>query len=546
MNDILANDFNIADRLTEVAADRGSAWALADASHPDGRRLSFQELEEEVDKVALGFIASGFEPGDRVLMFLKPSFDFFVALWAAFRIGAVPVFIDPSMGTQPVLRAVRESAPRRVVANELVAWLARLYPRAFSSVETWIRPRTFGLLGTSFDGIRRRARDLGEDPRDPSGPDALAAILFTSGATGFPKGVKYTHRVFDAQRLALGSSLGIRAGEVDYSAFPLFSMFSLTLGASVVVPNMDTTRPGAVDPAPVLEAFEFFGVTFAFGSPAFWRRLVMSERKSGFRGLERLLMAGAPAPPDLLRRLVHLLSPHADVFTPYGATESLPVCMASGRENLSGPLAQTSEGAGTWLGRPLPQVELRIISISDEPLESWNQVQTVEPGTVGEIVVHSPMTTEGYFMRPVADASSKIRDDDGRLWHRMGDLGYLDEHGAVWYCGRKAHRVETPRGTLYPVQVEALVNQHPRVSRSALVGIGARGVERPVIIAECRSGERPRNVSDRRRLASEIRACSGLPDVERVLFRAALPVDARHNAKIRRDALKEWAERRIR
>jgi acyl-CoA synthetase (AMP-forming)/AMP-acid ligase II len=541
----LPSDFNIADRLTEVAAERGGAWALADASRPDGRRLSFRELDELATEFARGLVASGFEPGDRVLVFVKPSFDFFVGIWGLFRMGAVPVFVDPAMGTKPVLRAVREAAPRRVMAIELVLWLAKLYPRVFSSVETWIRPTGWGVLGRSFSAVRRRGRGSEEDPRDGSGPDALAAILFTSGATGFPKGVKYTHSTFDAQRLALGASLGISAGEVDYSAFPLFSMFSTTLGASVVVPNMDTTKPGAVDPDPVLEAFEFFGVTYAFGSPAFWRRLVESERRSGLRRLHRVLMAGAPAPIDLLQRLLRTLAPDADVFTPYGATESLPVTMPSARENLSGPADRTLQGEGTWVGAPLPGVELRIIPISDQPLERLDDVQPLEPGRVGEIVVHSSMTTRGYFMRPVADANSKVRDAEGRVWHRMGDLGFLDAHGHLWFCGRKGHRVETSRETLYPVQIEARIDQHPRVARSAVVGIGPRGQERPVIVVQCRSGERPRDATDRRRLAGEIEQRSTIPDVAGVLFRAALPVDARHNAKIRREVLREWAEHRL-
>jgi len=536
----VSDGFNIADRLTEMVELRASAWALADGDHPEADRLSFEELDEDATHLARGLVEAGFEPGDRVLVFLKPSLDFFALVWALFRMGAVPIFIDPAMGVKPVLRAIRESDPKRVIATEAVLWIAKLYPRVFEEVETWVRPKAIGVLGRSLTELRRRGAKSSADVRHAAGREGLAAVLFTSGSTGFPKGVLYSHGIFDGQRRFLGDSLGIQPGEVDFSAFPLFSCFSLVLGASVVVPNMDTTRPGAVDPTPVLESIERFGVTYVFGSPAFWRRLVGSRRRNALQGLTRVLMAGAPAPPDLLKELLRSISPRADVFTPYGATESLPVSMPSARQYVQDFLVQTLEGRGTWVGQPLDGVELRIVPISDEAMDGMDHV--LAPGQVGEIVVRSAATTPGYFMRPVADAAAKIPDPNGSPWHRMGDLGYLDADGHLWFCGRKSHRIETRNETVFPVQVEALVNQHPRVERSALVGVGTRGRERPVLVVECRSGERPRGAQDRRRLAGELEAASGRPDLATVLFRASLPVDARHNAKIRRELLKEWAE----
>ncbi|MEM1026013.1 MAG: fatty acid CoA ligase family protein [Myxococcota bacterium] len=537
-------DFNIADRLQEVAEQRGGHWALADGDHPEADRLSFEDLDEDATQLARGLLHEGFEPGDRVLVFIKPSLDFFALVWALFRMGAVPIFIDPAMGTKPVLRAIREADPQRVVAIEAVLWVAKFYPSVFSGVKTWIRPQSVGLLGRSLPELRKLGAKSNARVRHPAGREGLAAVLFTSGSTGFPKGVLYSHGIFDGQRAALGASLGIQPGEVDFSAFPLFSCFSLILGASVVVPNMDTTKPGAVDPTPVLESIDRFGVTYAFGSPAFWRRLVASRRRNALQGLSRVLMAGAPAPPDLLKELLRSISPRADVFTPYGATESLPVSMPSARRYVQGFLTRTLEGEGTWVGRPVEGVELKIIPITDEPLDEIEE--ELPPNEVGEIIVRSAVTTPGYFMRPVADAAAKIHAGDGPTWHRMGDLGYLDEAGHLWFCGRKSHRVVTRAETVFPVQVEALVNQHPRVFRSALVGVGERGRERPVLVIECRSGERPRGRQDRRRLAGELETASGRPDLAAVLFRASLPVDARHNAKIRRELIKEWAEGHVR
>ena len=131
----------------------------------------------------------------------------------------------------------------------------------------------------------------------------------------------------------------------------------------------------------------------------------------------------------------------------------------------------------------------------------------------------------------------------------MGDLGYLDEKGRLWVCGRKSHRVETKEGLLLPVPCETVFNQHPAVARSALVGLGEYGRQRPVLVVELREDHEPAMPQDRKALAEEILALGEKHDhtrgIRHVLFHEAFPVDVRHNAKIQRDKLARWAEGRI-
>ena len=155
--------------------------------------------------------------------------------------------------------------------------------------------------------------------------------------------------------------------------------------------------------------------------------------------------------------------------------------------------------------------------------------QSGQPGKVGEICVSGPVVTHRYDALPEATAGAKI-DENGRLWHRMGDLGYLDAKGRLWFCGRKAERLETARGPLYTDQVEGRYNGRSGVGRCALVGPGPRGQQRPVLIVEG-----PENTELRKKILEE-----GL--VEEVQFRARLPVDTRHNAKIHRLTLKKELE----
>lgn len=539
-------DFTIADRLAEQARLHPELTAIADARTPDVPAWTFAELDQRVDHLAAGFAVRGFEPGHRALVFITPSMDFFAAIWGLFRAGVVPVLIDPAMGAGPVLQAIEEAEPEHLLGIPKAILLSRLFASRFRSVRSRFTTSTLAswalgahrlsdvyATGASAPGVRRGGE-----------PDRPAAILFTSGSTGAPKGVIYTHGIFDAQREALGSALSIQPGEADLSAFPLFSLFSQALGAAAIVPDMDTTRPAAADPALVHRDVRRFDVTYAFGSPAFWRRVV--EGSTEPLPLRRLLMAGAPAAVRLLETLLERMPEGSDVFTPYGATESLPVTMPSARALLEGPALESAAGAGTWVGHPLPGVELRVIPIDDGPIATWADTRLLPARDVGEIVVRSAVTTQGYFRRPDDDARSKIQDY-GRLWHRMGDVGYVDDDG-LWFCGRKKHRVTMADRVLFPVRGEAVLNQHPEVVRTAIVGVGAAGREQPVAWVELPNGRIPRG-TQRSRIEREILELAQTSEhtraIETVLFHAGFPVDARHNAKIRRELLKLEAERSL-
>lgn len=496
---------------------------------------TFLELEREIDRLVRGLTALGVKEGMRTLMLVRPGFEFFAFSFALFRLGAVPVMVDPGMGRERVLGAINEAEPEAMISIPRGHVARVLFPSSFRSVKIKVTLGRFG--GTTLEDLRALGSSGGEAKIAETRAHDPAAILFTSGSTGAPKGAIYTQGIFDEQVRIFREELGIRAGEVDLSAFPLFSLFSTALGVSVVVPDMDASRPGAVNPSLITESIADLGVTYAFGSPAFWLRVAdhCEEKRIVLSSMRRILMAGAPAPPALLERLVRLAPKDSEVFTPYGATESLPISLPSARA-LSGVL-----GTGTCVGRPLSRVEVRIIAINDEPV---NAIEELPRGEIGEIIVRSPTTTHAYFRRDTDNSKSKIKDGDS-IWHRMGDVGRLDEEGRLWFCGRKSHRVETSEGTLFTEPVEAVFNRHPRVFRSALVGVGPRGRQRPVIIVELKPGVGVRNRAADDELRAELlhlaQGSAAARAVKEVLFHRALPVDPRHNAKIIREELALWA-----
>lgn len=539
---------NIAARLPELARERPDQIAI----RCPGRRgagngmaaydvtLDYRQLDARSDAMAAGLAGYGIGRGVRTVVMVRPSPEFFLLMFALFKLGAVPVLVDPGIDKRALKQCLDEAQPQAFIGIPL-AHVARLALRwAPSATRLVTVGRRLGWGGTSLAALERAGASAGPMLADTDGED-MAAILFTSGSTGVPKGVVYRHRHFVGQIQLLGSAFGMEAGGVDLPTFPPFALFDPALGLTSVIPDMDPTRPAQADPARLHDAIQRFGVTQLFGSPALMR--VLAKHGRPLPTVTRVTSAGAPVPPDVVATIRSLLPADAEFWTPYGATECLPVAVVEGRE-LERTRAATEAGAGTCVGSVVEPNEVRIIAIDDAPLADWSQARVLATGEVGEITVAGPTATDSYFNRPQATAAAKIRetlaDGSTRIVHRMGDVGYFDAQGRLWFCGRKTHRVETAQGPLYTEQVEPVFNTVPGVARTALVGVGPAGAQVPVLCVELQRGQ-----SDGPALREALRAkaAARLPDanLQHVLVHPAFPVDIRHNAKIGREKLAVWA-----
>ncbi len=510
--------------------------------------LTFAELDTISGQIARGLDEIGIRRGVRTVLMVTPSIDFFTLTFALFKVGAVPVLIDPGMGIRNLGKCLAEAKPDAFVGIPK-AHLAR---RALRWARTTLRVTvTTGsrILGGKWTvkQLRRIGEEKGPLPVADTRADETAAILFTSGSTGIAKGVVYTHGIFAAQVEYLKSIYGIEPGEVDLSTFPLFALFGPALGMTAVIPQMDPTRPAEVDPTKIIAAIERFGVTNLFGSPALINRVGRygAEKAIKLPTLKRAISAGAPVPSTVIERFTKMLMPGLQVFTPYGATESLPVASIGSDEILNETRMLTDIGSGVCVGKPVPGMEVRIIPISDEPIPKIDDAMILKPHKTGEIVVSGAVVSTAYFGRPQATGLAKMHDSLGRLWHRMGDVGYLDEHGRLWFCGRKSQRVEAKFGTMYTIQCEAVFNKHPDVFRTALVGVpGTQGI-RAILCVEREAGN-TRNWSE---IESELRAIQErfphTAAVEAYVIHPKFPVDIRHNAKIFREKLAVWAAKKL-
>ncbi|QPJ65412.1 MAG: AMP-binding protein [Candidatus Nitrohelix vancouverensis] len=505
--------------------------------------ISFSALQRESDAIACGLIRKGLEKGDRVLVMTPFGIEFMAITFALFRAGLTPSLIDPGMGRKHILKCITETQPAAMIASPLAHIIRRFFPAPFQSVRHFITVGNTWLCGgVSLQKIKQE----GSQPVDLpiTQPDDPAAILFTSGSTGPPKGACYTHGMFLQQTQLLQSAYDIQAGQTDLPTFPLFALFGIGLGMTAIIPDMDFTRPAKADPQRITRLIQERNIDSSFGSPALWNTVARycQANKVSLPGLKRILIAGAPVPGSLLKRFDDFLSEDCRVFTPYGATEALPVASIERREILNETWQRSEEGEGVCVGRPVEGMQFSVIRISDDPIEEWSSELLAPEGEVGELVAKAPWVTQAYFNRPEATRLSKIKDGD-RFRHRMGDLGRQDASGRIWFYGRKSQRVVCESRTIYTIPCEAIFNRHPQVRRSALVGVGEWGKQTPLIIIELEPSSSPVNRNALRAELLELaRRYPASDSIRQVLFYPEFPVDIRHNAKIFREQLAKWAE----
>lgn len=541
-----AANANIARYLVSMAAAQPAKPAL---KIPRGRTptgdidyltLTFAELSAEVSAWQARLATAGIRSGDRTLVMVRPGLPLLAGVFALFSLGAVPIVIDPGMGLKNFLSCVEHSKPRALLGIPFARLLSRICRRAFASVQ--IRVAASGSLTARLNSsTSSTTRPL---PLVANAATDLAAVLFTSGSTGAPKGVCYEHGHFDAQVRLIRETYQIQPGEIDLPLLPLFALFNPALGMTTIIPELDPRRPATLDPAKIVQAIRQENVTNSFGSPTLWGKIgdhCLATRTT-LPTLRRVLCAGAPVPASLWENSRTFL-PNGQLHSPYGATEALPVATISATE------IQTARGSGACVGRAISGIEIKIVAPTDAPLVSLADTRELSRGEIGEIIVRGPVVTSTYDALPAATALAKLNSQPSTpavgpyVWHRMGDCGYLDPENRLWFCGRKVERIETSAGPIYTEPCEQVFRRRPELQRCAVIGLGPRGHQEPALVVEltpasASSINRSQLANELRQLAAQHSATAG---ITKIFFHPRFPVDVRHNAKIHRLTLARWA-----
>ena len=502
--------------------------------------LTYATLDEQTERFARNCIALGLRRGDPVLLLFKPTAAFYPVCFGLLRAGLVPVFIDPSMGLKRAFECVRTIQPRAMVAPPVLHWASLVLRRVFRSIEFGI---VAGRRGWGFGPTVTRLTEGDAPAVNFGGMGAAedACIIFTSGATGPPKAVVLSRACLHARIQSVISLLGAPRGTPVVETLLIYTLMWLIGGLRITMPEMDVTRPAKTDPEALIDALQRFEPAVASASLIVWQRLVRyAEGKDlHFPSVETLITSSAPIPAGLHGRLRAVVNDGVQLNTPYGSTEAMPVTNVVSETLLAGPAEETAQGAGICLGRPVPGAEVRVIAHVEGPLPTWAEVTVQPAGEMGEVVVAGQVVSDAYRSAPGANEASKIRDGE-RRWHRMGDLGYFDDAGRLWFCGRCAHRIETAQGIVPAVPLEQIYVTHPAVFRAALVGVGPMGRQRPVLCVELEAGQRWSDT-----LAQAVLALADgtrwAGRVETAVCHPGLPTDARHNSKIMRPTVAAWA-----
>jgi acyl-coenzyme A synthetase/AMP-(fatty) acid ligase len=481
------NDDDIA--ITDAAADTS---------------VTRPEFAARVATYAEALHRQGVHTGDRIAVLVSPSIDLIAVVYACWRIGAVAVIADRGLGLRGLKSAIRASRVKHVIGPVKAIVAARILHWA---------PRASMIRLSTLSGSPVISKLEYVSAPEPHADDP-AAVLFTSGATGPAKGVRYTHRQLYAQRDALQKTYNIIPTDTFVAAFAPFALYGPALGIATGLADMDVTSPGTLTAAALDDACRRVGATMVFASPAALANVVRTALADAVHlGRVRLVMsAGAPVPIKTLQE-VSRLCPQAELHTPYGMTEVLPVADVSLTD-----LIRIGPGHGVCVGKPVSGCDVRI------------------DHETSELLVSAPWMSAGYDSlwltqhnaRPVLNVDSQTA-----TWHRTGDVGHIDSEGNVWIEGRLVHVIHTSRGPIAPVPLEIAIEALPNVVRVAAVGVGPVDVQQIVIVIETNNSDGPADAD----LTHAVRTALSPLLIASVWVTKKLPVDIRHNSKIDRTAV---------
>ncbi|MFT6985401.1 MAG: acyl-coenzyme A synthetase/AMP-(fatty) acid ligase [Psychromonas sp.] len=544
---------NLCRHLVDAADKNPNALAVA-VQKKRFNKLTYQEIDfhslnQRSDQIAFALNQYGLKSGDKAVLMVTPSIDFFAITFALFKAGIIPILVDPGMGIKNLKQCFNEAQPNIFIGIPKAHIARRLFGWGKVSIKHNITVAGTSLWGHSLNSLLKQYKTDLPYPMVKLAAQQMAAILFTSGSTGAPKGVVYSHAMFESQINVLKHDYAIANGERDLATFPLFSLFGPALGMASIVPDMDASKPITANPDNIFSAIEKYQCSNLFANPALIELLGQAGVSRSLRlpSIKRVISAGAPATLPSIERFTKLLNKEVEIINSYGATESLPISKI-GSQQLLRTEAITDTGGGICVGLAVDGMEISIIKNSEKSITEWHSQLALPAYEIGEIVVKGPQVSRSYYRREQANIASKIKDGE-TVRHRMGDLGYIDEHGKLWMCGRKSHAVNSVYQdkikNYFSIPCERIFNTHPEIKRTALVAVEHNQKTVPLLCIELLS----KPSTSPTKLFNELKFIAGrypqTAGIQQFLIHPSFPMDIRHNAKIFREKLAVWAQQQI-
>lgn len=501
--------------------------------------VTFRQFYELTMRTASGLRNAGIKRGDCVILFFPMSLGLYQAMSAVMAIGARAVFLDSWARREHLGISARVVEPKAMISFEKVFEFCKDVPE-LSRIPLKI---VAGPHSKSFDTSLEKLQEapILEDICEVEGEET-ALITFTTGSSGTPKGANRTHRFLASQHLALDTSIPYKANDIDLPAFPIFSLNNIAAGVKTVIPITDIGSPSDKDPLMLISQIISCSITCATLSPSMVENIALFCKREGvvMPKLRRVVTGGAPISNDTLELFMKCV-PNAKVWVLYGSTEVEPIAHIEAEDILDYSSEGSEDKEGVNVGRIAEGLSYKFIKIVKGPVNikdtHWEEL-AVERGEVGELVVSGLHVCRSYYKNQEADRKTKIIEKDGIVWHRTGDLAYMDEKDNIWLVGRVHNAIVRHGKLLFPVRAEFIMKKHPDVKQAAYVGLPDDKLGEKcwaVISLTEGSMERQEEIVNQ---VSELLKSNNI-EFDHIRVVESIPMDPRHHSKVEYEVLRQ-------
>ena len=504
--------------------------------------ITYKHFASRINSFAKGLLDIGIQKGDRVIIFLPMSLDMYTAMFAVQRIGAIAVFLDSWARSHHLGASAECVGPKAMISFKMAFDLVDQVPE-FKTMPIRI------LYGPGEKFTHKFESLLKPEPSPVCAVESefTALITFTTGSTGKPKGANRTHRFLSAQHNALSHVIPYTEKDKDMPAFPIFSLNNLASGVTTILPALDLSAPSEKDPALLACQILNENINCTTLSPSMLVGLARfcKEKNIQLSGLRRVVTGGAPISKDDVKAFYEI-APQTDLWILYGSTEAEPMAHIEGRDMLKESAIQDPEiiEEGVNVGHISEDIDFKFIRIKDGPIElkngSWEGLE-VPPGQVGEFICTGDHVCRDYYNNTEAFKTTKIMDAQNRVWHRTGDLAYIDSHKDLWIVGRVNNAIERAGQYYFPVRSEVLLKRMPFTYRCAFLGVPDSKLGQAtyaVVELKAEIDAKSFDFESARQQIRQLFSKNKIP-VDQIKFVHKIPMDPRHHSKVEYKVLRE-------
>lgn len=506
-------DINIVSRLKEASEKHPLKKAIIIDSDKKKETVTYRELFEKTDSFSKALLEKGIRPKDRVIVMVPMSIELYIALLGIIKIGGIAVFADPWVSPFQMAKFCSYAAPKAYIGG-FKAHILRLFKKDLLNIDISVFSGNHSeMFKNSIAAMTKNSK--GSNLIYQASKNDSALITFTSGSSGIPKGADRTHGFLNNQYEILTKEFSNNQNDVDMTSFPVFALKNLGQGITTIIPDADLKKISGIKPEKIIAQIKKHKVNTITASPPFFKKMEQYLSMNNFViEIDRIITGGAPVAKDDVIKWKKVFK-NSKIFIAYGSTEAEPVSAINADEKI---LYEDNPLKGICTGRIIENVEAAIIDLKDQPSENFDKPCINKKG---ELVVTGPHVCKGYYKNPEADLENKLKDKKGRIWHKMGDTGYIDKENRFWLTGR-VHSVFYHKNTLIePGIIENIIyNKFQNVKQVAVL----KTDKEPVVIISYK-----KSLPDQTAVRKELKKYNY--DFKVIITQKNLPVDPRHNSK---------------